>query len=154
MHIEGFFHFQRLGDIEIQQGVSLNGYHAIAFASGQQFYGVVPHPAGQHPITGGGTAAALHMPQDGGTGHNAGGLLNALSQGGHIVAYALSHHDDEVLFAGGGNGLYTLHHIFVEIILHLGHQNVGGAYGDAGAEGQPAGVTAHNLHHAAPIMGL
>lgn len=70
------------------------------------------------------------MAEDGGAGLNAGAGLDLLR---HLddVAHPFGDDDDEMLLAGGGGGKHPLDDILLEIKGDFGHDDAGGAAGDA-----------------------
>ena len=137
-----------------------------------QLGGVAAELGGQHAVVGAGAAAALHVARDADAGLHTGLLLDgggdAVGGGGvarlgalggpllplhlglFLVHGTLSHRDDGEVGALLGAALYGVADA-VDVVGHFGQQDDIRAARDAGVEGQPAGLVAHDLdaHHAA-----
>ena len=145
--------------------------HAVALDL-HQLGGVAAELGGQHTVIGAGAAAALHVAGDADAGLHAGLFLDGggdaaggggiarlgalggpflpLQLGLFLVQGTLCHGDDGEVGTLLGAALHRTADA-VDVVGHFGQQDDVCAAGDAGIEGQPAGLVAHDLdaHHAA-----
>ena len=141
-----------------------------------QLGGVAAELGGQHAVVGAGAAAALHVAWDadpglhaglfldgGGNAVGGGGVTGLGALGGPLLALqfglvhvhgTLGHSDDGEVGAALCPALHGLADA-VDVVGLLGQQDDIRAACNAGVEGQPAGLVAHDLdaHHAAVAAG-
>ena len=146
-------HLQRLVDGVVHQGLPPHPDDAVVLALVDQADGAVAHGGGVDAVPQGGRAAALDVAQNGGAGVDAGAGLDLV---GDLLgmADALGDDDDEVVLAGLFGHLDAVEDVALHIELVLGQQHGHGARGDGHVQGDVAGVAAHDLHHAAPVVAL
>ena len=155
------------GDVAVEQG------HGDAIALDlHELSGVAAELGGQHAVIRAGATAALHVAGDADAGLHSGLLLDgggdAVGGGGvarlgalggpllplhlglFLVHGALGHRDDGEVGALLSAALYGVADA-VDVVGHFGQQDDVRAARDAGVEGQPASLVAHDLdaHHAA-----
>ncbi len=155
-------------------GVALQGHGDAVDVVPDQLRRVDAELRGEDPVKGAGGAAALNVP-----GHHVAGLdahhllqlLGYIGGGGEMLRGALGlpllllhlgllqlhgalrHGDDGEALVVLCPALHDLRHL-VDGIGDLGNQNDVGAAGDAGIQGQPAGLVPHDLHaHDAAVTG-
>ena len=137
-------------------------HHAVGLAIGQEVDGAHAQRRGEQAVLGRRHGAALDMAQHRGARLRARLLAEPMRQPvadavlrriERIVGMPgrLGHHDQRRAAAGRAQARDMLDHT-LETPRHFGDQHDIGAAGDAGGDGDVAGVTAHHLQHHDPLV--
>src|SRR5690606_36121898 len=154
------------GDVDVGQAAVLAGDHAVGASGEDEFHGVVAEAGGEDAVGGDGWAAALHVAEDDvarldararfdgvgdevgdaaeANGIRAGGVETADDRLAADGACAFGGADDGEAAAAGASARDDVGH-GVHREGDLGQEDDVRAGGDAGVQGEPAGVAAHDL---------
>ena len=146
-------HAQTLVDIHIGEATFVGADDAVGLACEEKLNGHIAHLSGIDTVTASGNTAALDMAQNGDAGIQVNGFFD-LTGNFSSGACALGHNNHVVGEAIETGSADFLNHIPLEIDGFFRNQNGGCANSKTDVHGKIAGITTHDFHHGATLVGL